>query len=263
MTITEAHREFKFRYDKNDALNYPNYEPEEIDLILNYAQDRIVKQRYGLNNLKRQSFEETQKRIEDLRELIRHTVATPVSAKIDNLSNSSYNVELSNDHWFTIWEKAIISVPGCNTSIRVPLRSYYANQTLEEAQAASGGGGASDEINAYYTVTGKEVEVIPVTHVELEKIKDDAFKGPDKRKILRLMYRNRVELIPNDAHTVVKYIYRYIKKPTPVDINTDVTFELSDHLHSEIIDEAVTIALEGTEAKRLGTFKQFIDNLKE
>lgn len=262
MTINEAHREFKFRYDKNDALNYPNYEPEEIDLILNYAQDRIVKQRYGINNLKKQSFEETQKRIEDLRELIRHVVITPVSAKIDNLSMSSYNVTLADDHWFTIWEKAIINVPGCNTTIRIPLRSFYGNQTVEEAREASGGG-PSNEINEYYNVTGKEVEVIPVTHLELEKVKDNAFNGPDKRKILRLMYRNRVELIPNDSHTVVKYIYRYIKKPTSVDINTGVTFELSDHLHSEIIDEAVTIALEGTEAKRLGTFKQFIDNLKE
>ena len=63
MTIAEAHQEFKFRLDKMDALNYPNFLPEEIDLILNNAQQRFVKQRYGLNNIKRQSFEETEKEL--------------------------------------------------------------------------------------------------------------------------------------------------------------------------------------------------------
>ena len=67
MTIVKAHQEFKFRCDKLDALNYPNFFPEEIDLILNNAQQRIIKQRYGLSNNKRQSFEETQKRTEDLK----------------------------------------------------------------------------------------------------------------------------------------------------------------------------------------------------
>ena len=70
MTCAELHLEFKFRCDKLDTLNYPNFLPEEIDLILNNAQERLVKQRYGFNNIKRQSFEETEKRTEDLKEIV-------------------------------------------------------------------------------------------------------------------------------------------------------------------------------------------------
>ena len=51
MTVQQLHLEFKFRCDKLDSLNYPNFLPEEIDLLLNNAQDRLIKQRYGLNNI--------------------------------------------------------------------------------------------------------------------------------------------------------------------------------------------------------------------
>ena len=34
MTAAELHLEFKFRCDKLDTLNYPNFLPEEIDLAL-------------------------------------------------------------------------------------------------------------------------------------------------------------------------------------------------------------------------------------
>ena len=61
MTSTEMVTAFKFRLDKTDSLNYPNFNNTEIDLLLNQAQERIVKQRYGTTNTKRESFEETQK----------------------------------------------------------------------------------------------------------------------------------------------------------------------------------------------------------
>ena len=78
MTCAELHLEFKFRCDKLDTLNYPNFLPEEIDLILNNAQERLIKQRYGFNNIKRQSFEETEKRTEDLKEIVKNAILTPL-----------------------------------------------------------------------------------------------------------------------------------------------------------------------------------------
>ena len=39
MTAAELHLEFKFICDKLDTLNYPNFLSEEIDLILNNAQE--------------------------------------------------------------------------------------------------------------------------------------------------------------------------------------------------------------------------------
>jgi hypothetical protein len=112
-------------------------------------------------------------------------------------------------------------------------------------------------------VSGIEVEVRPVTHLELEKIKNDPFKGPDQTKVLRLMYKNNVEIIPATGCTAVRYMYRYIAKPTPVSLQNNVTFILSEHMHQEIVDEAIKIALEGIEAKRNQTFTPIVDNQKE
>jgi len=237
MTISEAHRNFKFSMDKDGALNYPNYLPEEVDLLLNQAQERIIKQRYGKNNIKRSSFEEEQKRTEDLREILKTSAVNPQTAGLaDNSSSKGVFFELAEDHWFTVWEKAYVECSSCNENIVLP------------------GGDI---------LIGSEVEVRPITHMEYERIKKDPFKGPDNEKILRLMFQNNVELIPSDDCILLKYIYRYVSKPTPVSLVDNQTFVLADHMHQEIIDEAVKIALENIEAKRTGTFTQVIDNQKE
>ena len=123
--------------------------------------------------------------------------------------------------------------------------------------------GSTVIVNDYITINGIEVEVRSATHMQLERIKNDPFKGPDKTKVLRLLYKNYVEIIPASDCTVLKYVYRYIKKPTPVNVSTGVTFSLSEHTHQEIVDEAIKIALEGIEGKRNQTFTPIIDNQKE
>lgn len=225
MTISEAHTEFKFRCDKLDALNYPNFLPEEIDLILNNAYQRYIKQRYGINNVKRSSFEETQKRTEDLKNLV---LTTNISAQpydaTNNISTNSRFFLLPADHWFTIQER-ITLIDTCGNTVNA--------------------------------------EVRPIQHLEFDKVVNDAFKRPDNTKVLRLMDNGKVELTFAPNTSIFNYKLRYIKQPVTVNINTGVTFETSDHTHSEIIDEAVKIALESIEGKRTNTFTPIVDNTKE
>lgn len=228
MTVSQMHLQFKFRLDKLDALNYPNFLPEEIDLLLNQAQDRIVKQRYGLNNLKRTSFEETQKRTEDLKNIVKTAVITPQayspSTNID--VNARYFI-LPTDHWFVVQE-------------RVVLQHTCGNNT-----------------------TTSNIEVRPIQHVEFDKVIKDPFKKPDTTKVLRLMDNGKVELIAAPGTTLIEYRLRYIKEPNRVSLSGNINCELSDHLHDEIVDQAVTIALEGIEAKRTQTFNPVINNTNE
>ena len=70
MDIEAMHTAVKLELDKTSALELPAFEPEEIDLWLNTAIRKFVKTRYGGNNARNQSFEETQKRIDDLRTLL-------------------------------------------------------------------------------------------------------------------------------------------------------------------------------------------------
>jgi hypothetical protein len=242
VTSQEMHNSFRFGLDKMDNLNYPNFLPEEIDLLLNQAQERFVKQRYGITNTKRTSFEETQKRTDDLKELIRDIVLNGAVSNISNISPQARFFTLPTDYWFTIQERVEQSCDKCN--------DHVVYLTDEET-------GLITQYNVKYA------EVRPTQHLEFDKTIKDAFKRPDYDKVLRLMYTDKAELVTATYCNVVNYKLRYIKKPVSISLTTPTNCELSDHTHQEIVDSAIVIALEGIEAKRNNTFTPLIDNQKE
>ena len=178
MTIAEMHQLFKFQLDKLDSLNYPNFLPEEIDLLLNQAQDRFVKQRYGKNNVYRSSFEETQKRTEDLKDITVNANLIPAANASDNIDPNAVFVTLPTDHWFIVQERVVLNYLDCHDV----LKSEYA-------------------------------EVRPIQHNEFSKVIKDPFKKPTLYKILRLMEAGRVELIapPNTTITHQEIVDEAVK----------------------------------------------------
>ena len=194
-------------------------------MILNNAQDRLIKQRYGFNNTKRQSFEETEKRTEDLKNVTINAILTPSVYNVDNIDTSARFVILPTDHWFTVQERAAITCNVCGSNVT------------------------------------QRVEVVPITHAEASKSLKDPFKKPNNEKVLRLTAEGKAELISNC--TIVDYQIRYIKQPVKINIISGTTCELSEHIHSELVDVAVTIALEGIEGKRTQTFNPLINNNNE
>jgi hypothetical protein len=179
------------------------------------------------------------------------TVAADFS---DNLNSGS--ITITNNVGTLTRTAAVDIVSDAGETLIVQLRTISTSGTIVFE-------GSTVTVNDYITINGIEVEVRSATHMQLERIKNDPFKGPDKTKVLRLLYKNYVEIIPASDCTVLKYVYRYIKKPTPVNVSTGVTFSLSEHTHQEIVDEAIKIALEGIEGKRNQTFTPIIDNQKE
>lgn len=244
MTVTQMHQSFKFGLDKLDALNYPNFLPEEIDLLLNQGQDRYTKQRYGVTNPKKTSFEETQKRTDDLKELLREVVITNTSTTgiLTNIAPNAKFFPLPADYWFAIQERVEQNCDKCN------------DHTVETSTDVDG---------VFTTFSVKYAEVRAIQHNEFDKTIKDAFKGPDYDKVLRLMYGDNTELISADYCNVINYRLRYIKQPQTISLTGGTSCELSEHTHQEIVDEAIKIALEGIEAKRNNTFTPIIDNQKE
>ena len=120
MTISEAHRAFRFGLDKMDGLNAPNFLPEEIDLLLNQAQERFIKQRYDNTNVKRTGFEQDEKRTEDLKEILESKVLSPSTTILGGRTaiNSAF-FTLPADNWFIVWEKAYINCATCNTTFTI------------------------------------------------------------------------------------------------------------------------------------------------
>lgn len=71
MTINEMHIAVNLGVQKIASFQMDNFLPQEIDFELNTAMDRFIKQRYStLSNRYKRGFEQSQKRIDDLRHLV-------------------------------------------------------------------------------------------------------------------------------------------------------------------------------------------------
>lgn len=89
MTISELHTAFKIELDKTSALELPAFEPEEIDYWLNEAVKKYVKLRY-------REFEKSQKRMDDLRPLIKEYKAIVLSPLQDSYQYKTPSVNIAS-----------------------------------------------------------------------------------------------------------------------------------------------------------------------
>ena len=101
-------------------------------------------------------------------------------------------------------------------------------------------------------IDGSIVDVKPVTHDEYIRIRNNSFRGPNTRRVLRLDKGNlQVELI--SIATIGEYIIKYVKKPDPIRLvpltNEEgqtlnpQTCKLNESLHRDILERAVRMAL--------------------
>jgi hypothetical protein len=222
MNVARMHIEFKVGLDKTDSLNYPNFEPVEIDLWLNKAQDKFVKQRYS-HDLKGETLEETQKRTDDLRTVITETTiipsATQTPIKPGGILFDLPDGTLGNPvYWFAINEECEIRYVDCN-------------------------GSWQDERTGVYATS----------HDEYNKLINDPFNKPSKDVVLRLMHGTFAELLTDGTFAINSYFLRYVRQPIRIDVLTGVDCELAEHTHQEICAGAVTLALENIASPRFQT----------
>ena len=108
----------------------------------------------------------------------------------------------------------------------------------------------SDENNC---INNKIVSVVPTIHDDLDKVLKNPFKSPNNRKVIRLDFDNKIELI--SKYNVSNYKIRYLKKPNPIilvkleDLNIDKKQEVSNGetnpiLHERIVQRAVQLAVQ-------------------
>ena len=145
----------------------------------------------------------------------------PVGEQDETLINNnfkSYKVEISNDILFMIYEQCTLS----------------------------------DENNC---INNKIVSVVPTIHDDLDKVLKNPFKSPNSRKVIRLDFDNKIELI--SKYNITNYKVRYLKKPNPIilvalegnlSINNGDTKvsngETNPILHERIVQRAVQLAVQ-------------------
>ena len=108
----------------------------------------------------------------------------------------------------------------------------------------------SDENNC---INGGIVSVVPTIHDDLDKVLKNPFKSPNNRKVIRLDFDNKIELI--SKYNISNYKVRYLKRPNPIilvkleDLNIDKKQEVSNGettpiLHERIVQRAVQLAVQ-------------------
>ena len=127
-----------------------------------------------------QELEQSEEVRKYLSNLIKTDNYAPVEEPDETLINNnfkSYKVEISNDILFMIYEQCTLS----------------------------------DENNC---INNKIVSVVPTIHDDLDKVLKNPFKSPNSRKVIRLDFDNKIELI--SKYNITNYKVRYLKKPNPI-----------------------------------------------
>ena len=249
MTTSEFSYEFDLLYNNIRSNKAPGVDDYEKSLFLTQAQEYIVKSYY-------ESFENSEKAREVLtplvvsKNVILNSIPTTVSTDSVNNENEpnvyKYYVEIPSDCWFILNE--FVELEGTSKEIPTYLKSY-------------------------------KMMVKPVLLDDYYKIKNNPFKGPNNRQVLRynISYTTNLPTPPvttvNSKVIIVSkyalteyYVIRYLKKPSPIilfnssateytgltidSLNTIQTSILPESVHREIVETAVNLAI-----------KTFVDRL--
>jgi len=231
MTIEQFHREFKVFFDKTDSSAYPELLDGEIDIYLNEAQERIIKQRYGRNNIYRSGFEEIQKRTEDLKNLVetRFASVSPASSYVamgDNIFRANLQ-DLFEDDALTI-------------------------QAGEEYQFY-----LKSAVNSCKDDCCKWSRVKLVQHDDISSIAGDPFNKPKFNRPVIFFEGGDIYVWTAEGVTIKNFQVTFLKRAAQMNIGTygqpRVDCELSEHLQKELLQEAIQIAIENLGSPRVQT----------
>ena len=245
MTISEFHTNILIQLDKTAGLELPHFEPEEREYWLSQGVRRFCKQRYSGVNPKLEGFEQSQKRIDDLRTLVRETRLT-LSAPTSNVNkpnSKTGSIASLTNYWFTLGEEVLIayvSLSNSRTSLSsVDLNSgsmyYVVSGTITHDGTLYTAGDFFLAVNALYvTIATAKVILADTKRVGVTEITSNNYtkslKDPYSEHILhyedanplRLFYNDEIEYIHDGTYDIFYAYVRYLKQPQILDSLTNI-----------------------------------------
>nr|DAG72546.1 MAG TPA: hypothetical protein [Bacteriophage sp.] len=233
MTIEEFSNEFDVLLNSYAANNpfgigqgLTQLDEYEKSVLLTEAQESIVRDLYN-GKLTGDGFESTEEQRRNLDSLVNTLELTSKNISKPKMSNYSEFFQLPSDVWFITYESVLLSDKslGCK------------NNTI--------------------------ADVIPVRQDEYHNIKNNPFRGPSDKRVLRIDTGSSViELI--SKYTIQSYFIKYLSKPKPI-ILQDITdenlsingetkrmgCELNTVLHRTILERAVALAIKRLPSKNV------------
>ena len=229
MTNLELNNEFDIHYNSIAGQSAPNLDAYEKSVFFTKAQLEIIKNYYDpLSNRKQKGFEGSEKRRQDLKELIKNYINPTSFIDVSQIHSTSRFFNLPTNIFLILNEQVTINSTDC-----------FNNETIN---------------------------VKPITHDEFNIQIKNPFKTPNAKIAWRLDYSklnlNRVvEIVsPYNIQGSLIYKLRYLKYPKPIilkdlslefpgenltidGIAIETVCELSEEIQREILDRAVELAL--------------------
>lgn len=220
-------REFQIEFERRLQLMDPNLVIKEkltsdtIISFINEAIDKFYKTRYSGINFKAQGFEQTQKRIDDLRTLIKNKKYTEGS--INKSDRNSYSVELPEDYVLLLGDTAGIQPSNLNECWETNERGEYIIKY-------------TDTLESTIETLDRQLS---------NSLSEHKLKYCQARP-LKLIQDNNVILYTDGKYKVSEYEITYLAKPSEINssniTNTEYT-DLPEHTHMEIVKMAIQIYL--------------------
>lgn len=218
MTNQEFSNEFDILYNNIASNQAPGLDEYEKSVFLTNAQDSLVLELITGKNLSGESFEKTEELREYLTDLVKTARLSPIEdRRILKISDKSTMYTPPQDLWFIVYESV----------------------TLDEKELDC------NNFNA--------IKVIPITHDEYSKIRNNPFRRPERNRVLRLNISNKIELI--SKYKINDYTIRYISKLEPIILTNisedglsikgedkETECKLNPALHEAILGRAVELA---------------------
>ena len=233
MNITEMHLAVQQGVDKINSFQADTLLSEELDLELNKAINKFVNLKYGKNNLYNKGFEESQKRVDDLRVLIKDVILDLKYRDETVNSISTYVSEiLPDDYRFLLKGLAEVGHKSTCKSLD-PKEQQLLSPIIDGIKRKSA--------------------VKFIQQDDILTILSDPFNTTTKEKPLITIEHDSIVTYTNDIFIIDSVKLTYIKNPAKVSLSLGVDCELAEQTHQEIIDMTINSILEGISDPRYKT----------
>jgi len=224
--------------DKINSFQADTLLSQEIDLEINKAIDRFINLKYGKNNIYGKGFEESQKRVDDLRTVLKSETLKTIYLEPSINNTFIYRSDpLPTDYRYLIKLIGVVEYKSTCSSLNSSEQEGLVGFELDKNALASFKFVQQDDL---YTLLA------------------DPFNTTKKTKPLITIEEDFIKVYTNDIFIIKKLKLTYIKNPAKVSLSLDTSIEsvdceLAEHTHQEIVDMTINSILEGISDPRYKT----------
>lgn len=238
MRNIELLESFELEINKiDDNLTKPATRDSEY--WLNKGLEKFWKTRYSGLNYKQQAFEQTEKRINDLRTLIANKKYTDEDITVDG---NVYKVTIPDDYILLLGDTASILPKDSN--------DCWAKDSTGNYIAKS-----SDTLEATIETIDRQLG---------NSLSEHKLKYCQARP-LKLVQNNQILLFTDDNYKIHQYNIVYLRTPKKIDIHTapyEQYTDLPDYTQSEIVKLAAKMYIENQANPRYNTYSNEVNEME-